>query len=270
MNIPRVLAAVAIGAACSAAALCQQQQLTGYHSVLCIKVNPGKDAEHRKWWDEEGRKLTQALVDSGQATTYYRFRAVAPTGTSAACDVVTVTIYPGLPPEPSGKEQRESLLKKAGIASGDEFQARGNATRTVVSNEIFQSQLTLGSMKKGDYVTVSYMKTAHVSDWLTMEKTIWQPLVDIMIKEGVQSGWSVNLLIIPSGDDMPYQGVTVDVYPSLSAAIKGQNLDPRFDEWFKRAHPGLDENSTLDNALKTRTQSRIYLFQLEDVIEATK
>lgn len=270
MNIPRVLAALLTAATCSAAALSQQQQPAGYHTVLCIKVNPGKDAEHRKWWDEEGKKLTQAIVESGQVAAYYRLRAVAPSGTSAPCDVLTVSVYPGLPPEPPTPEQREALLKKAGITSAEEFQARGNATRTVVSSEIFQNQLALGTMKKGDYVAVSYMKTAHINDWITMEKTIWQPLADAMIKEGVQSGWSVNLEIFPNGDDMPYQGVSVDVYPSLAAAIKGQNFDPRFDEWFKRVHPGLDENSTLDNALKTRTQSKVYLFQIEDVVEATK
>jgi hypothetical protein len=270
MNIPRGLAALAVVAACGVAALCQQQQPTGYHGVLCIKVNPGKDAEHNKWWDEEGRKLMRAMVDSGVLATYYRLRAVAPSGTLAPCDVVTVSVYPGLPPEPATPEQREALLKKAGITNAEEFQARGNATRTVVSSEIFQNQVALGTMKKGDYAAVSYMKTAHITDWLTMEKTIWQPLADAMIKEGVQSGWSVNLEIFPNGDDMPYQGVSVDVYPSLAAAIKGQNFDPRFDEWFKRVHPGLDENSTLDNALKTRTQSKVYLFQIEDVIEAAK
>ena len=270
MNIPRVLAAVAMAAACGTAALSQQQP-SGYHGVLCLKVNPGKGADYRKWYDEEGRKVLQANVDSGKVTTVYRLRAVAPAGTAATCDFLGVSLYPGFPEEPPAGAQLEALLRKAGISGTvQDFVNRRDSFRTVVSAEIFQNQLLLGSIKKGDYVSVSYMKTAHVTDWLTMERTIWQPIADAMIKDGIQSGWSVNLEIFPNGEDMPYQGVSVDVYPSLAAAIKGQNLDTRFDELFKRVHPGLDENSTLDNALKTRMQSRVYLFQVEDVVQAAK
>ena len=232
-------------------------------------MNPGKDAEHRKWWDEEGRKVMQAMVDTGLVKTYYRLRAVVPSGASAACDNVTVAIYPGIPPEPASREQFESLLKKAGIASADEFAERRDATRKTVSNEIFQNQFMLGSMKKGDYLAVSYMKAAHIDEWLNMEKTIWQPIADAMIKEGVESGWSVNLAVLPSGDDMPYQGVTVDVYPSWQAVFQSQN-DTGFEARFKKVHPGMDINTTLEKALKTRSQSMVYLFQVEDVIESGK
>lgn len=270
MNIPRALATVAVAAACNMAALAQQQP-SGYHSVLCLKVNPGKSAEHRKWWDEEGRKVMQATVDSGQVTTYYRLRAVAPSGSSAACDVVNVSIYPGMPPEPPSREQFEALVRKAGITGSlEDFVARRDAARTVVSSQIFQNQVALGSLKKGDYVTVSYMKTAHIGEWLNMEKTIWQPIADALIKEGAESAWSINLLILPNGDDLPYQGVAVDAYPNLAAAIKAQTPDASFDALFKKAHPGMDENATLQKALETRTQSMVYLFQIEDVLTSTK
>lgn len=270
MNIPRALATIAIAAACSAAALAQQQP-SGYHLVLCTKVNPGKGAEYHKWWDEEGRKFMQATIDSGQVTTYYRLRAVVPSGSSATCDVVTVSFYPGLPPEPLSEEQYEAVLRKAGITSSPEdFTARLDATRTVVSSQIFQNQVALGSLKKGDYVTVSYMKTAHIGDWLNMEKTIWQPIADALIKAGAESAWSVNLLILPNGDDLPYQGVAVDAYPNLAAAVKGQIPDASFDALFKKAHPGMDEEATLQTALKTRTQSLVYLFIVQDVLTSTK
>jgi len=198
VNIPRVLAAFAMAAACGMAALCQQQQPSGYYSVLCLKVNPGKGAEHRKFWEEEGRRVMQAMIDSGGLTTYYRLGAVVPSGTSATCDLVSVSFYPGLPTDPPHREQYEAFLKKAGITeSAQDYLTRRDASRTTVSSEIFHSEAMLGSIKKGDYVSVSYMKTAHIDDWLTMEKTIWQPLADVMIKEGVQSGWAVSQLIMP-------------------------------------------------------------------------
>lgn len=269
MNIPRALATIAIAVACNMAALAQQQP-SGYHLVVCLKVNPGKNASYRRWWDEEGRKIVQAEIDSGQVTTYYRLRAVAPSGSSVTCDVVGVWFYPGMPPEPLGKDT-EALVRKAGITGSlEDFAARRDAARTVVSSQIFQNQVALGSIKKGDYVTVSYMKTAHIGEWLNMEKTIWQPIADALIKAGAESAWSVNLLILPNGDDLPYQGVAVDAYPNLAAAVKAQILDPSFDALFKKAHPGMDEDATLQTALKTRTQSLVYLFRVEDVLTSTK
>jgi hypothetical protein len=211
----------------------------------------------------------QASIDAGEVVTYYRLRAVMPAGTSAPCDVVSISMYPGLPSEPPDREQMQARFKKAGLASSPEdSMARRDAARTVVSYQMFQNQSSLGTIKKGDYLAVSYMKTPNIGEWLKMETTIWKPLAEALIKDGVQSSWSVNVLVMPGGDDAPYQGVSVDGYPSLAAALKAQWPDPNMDARFKRVHPGMDFDTTIEKALKTRSQSLVYLYQVEDELSA--
>jgi len=270
MRSPQIFTAL-LFAALSGMALAQQPQPpTGYHSVTCVKVKPDKGAEYRKWWEDEGRKYMQATVDSGTVQTYYRLRAVMPAGTSAECDLVLIQLYPGLPPEPPNPEQMAAVLKRAGLSlTPQEFIQHRDALRTLVSYQVFQNQASVGSIAKGDYLAVSYMKTSNINDWLTMEKSVWQPVASAMIKDGIQKGWSVNLLAMPYGDDLPYQGVSVDVYPTLEGVFNAQN-DANFEARLKRVFPNEDLDAKMTKAIKTRTQSFVRLFQADDVISSAK
>jgi hypothetical protein len=44
-----------------------QQAPSGYHTVACIKVKPGKGAEYGKWAAEDVHKRQQANADSGES-----------------------------------------------------------------------------------------------------------------------------------------------------------------------------------------------------------
>jgi hypothetical protein len=96
MNIPRSLLSVVLAAAFSVTLLAQQAP-TGYHSVACIKVKPENASEYRTWAAEDSHKFAQAMVDSGAVTTWFRLRSVIPQGTSAECDYLIISIYPGAP-----------------------------------------------------------------------------------------------------------------------------------------------------------------------------
>ncbi len=268
MKIPRLFACAAVAA--FSATLLAQQASTGFHAVACLKIKPDKTTEFRKWAAEELHKYAQSRVDSGVVSTYYLLRAVLPTGTSADCDYLSIAIYPGLPPEPLGLEELGAALKKAGVSmSGQEYVDRRNSLSTLVSNGVFQTQMYAGASKKGDYFDVSYMKASSIDDWLAFEKNVWKPLAEQMIKEGMQAGWSVNLAVMPTGTEMPYQGVTVDVYPSWDAVFKAQ-IDPAFIDRFKKIHADMDPNKTFTDMEKIRSQTWSRLYVAEDMITSMK
>ena len=176
--------------------LSAQQAPNGYHTVACIKVKPGKEAEYRKWAAENGRKLQQANADSGRITTWFLLRSVMPQGSSAACDYLSVSIFPGAPPAPMGLDSMGAALKKAGLAtSAQEYVDRRTSLTELVSNNMFQNQITVGSAQKGDYFIVNYMRVPNMTNWLAYEKKVWQPMAESMAKDGVQRGWSVNVQV---------------------------------------------------------------------------
>jgi hypothetical protein len=153
--------------------------------------------------------------------------------------------------------------------SAQEFMDRRDSMSTLVSNSMFQNQFAVGQAKTGDYMEVSYMKAANVDAWVAFEKNVWKPLAEQMIKDGMQSGWSVNVQMMPLGTDVPYQGVTVDVYSSWDAVFKAV-VDPAFLDRFKKVHPDMDPDKTFAGMEKVRSQSWTRLFVIEDMISAAK
>ena len=269
MKVPRLLASVALAAAFSATLLAQQAP-TGYHSVACIKVKPESNTEFRKWVAEDVHKLAQSRVDGGTYSSWFVLRSVIPAGRSAECDYVIVSLYPGIPPAPSGIEELDAALKKAGISlSGQQYVDRRNSLTTLISNDMYQNQASVGSFKKGDYFTVNYMKVsdANMEDYLAWEKKVWKPLAEAMAKDGVRTGWSLNARVLPGGSDQPYQAVTVDVFPSWESIYKD---DPQFVDRWRKVHPDMELGTTFERYEKLRTLSKAQLYVVQDLIQSTK
>jgi hypothetical protein len=263
MKISRSLLSVAIAAALSATTLIAQQPQTGYHSVACFKVKPDKGAEFHKFVTEESHKLAQGRVDNGEITTWYLLRAVLPQGSEAECDYLIVAMFPGAP-HLLGTQELSAGLKKAGMSiSPEDYVNHRNAVSTLVTVGMYQNVGLVGSAKKGDYFRVNYMKASDVGAWVGYEKKVWQPLAEAAAKDGFASGWSINVKVLPGGDGQPFQGVTVDVFPSMDAVFAG---DSKLIELFHKVHPDLEIGTTMEQFGKLRTQQNIELYELEDFI----
>jgi hypothetical protein len=266
MLIPRWIRCAALAAACSLT-LSAQQAPSGFHTVNCVKVRPEKSAEFHKWISDVVTKLAQSRVDSGAVSTWYLLRAAMPQGQSAECDYLTVSIYPGAPPE-FGPDQMSAALKKAGISmTAEEYASRRDSVARLISTTMYRNQAGLGKANKGGYLAVNYMKTSTIDDWLKFEKEVWKPIAEQMVKDGVQSGWSLNLRVLGLQSDLPWQGVTVDVYPSWDAVFKD---DPQFNDRVKKVHPDKDLNAMFYQLGKTRTMVRSELYAIEDMISSGK
>jgi hypothetical protein len=122
-------------------------------------------------------------------------------------------------------------------------------------------------MKKGDYLIVNYMKVEDIGEWLAAEKKVWQPMAESMVQAGVTSGWSLNVQVLPGGSDLPFQAVTVDVYPSWDAVFQGNS---HVMEHFKKAHPDMEFGTTMERIEKLRTIVSRELFTVDDMAGQVK
>jgi hypothetical protein len=269
MKVPRLFASVALVAAFSAT-LPAQQAPTGYHTVACLKVKPESNTEFRKWAAEDLHKYAQSRVDGGAISQWFILRSVLPSGQSAECDYLTVSMYPGIPPQPLGLEELGAALKKAGMSmSAQQYVDRRNSLTTLVSNNMYQNQSYVGAFKKGDYFVVNYMKVSgdNMDDYLAWEKKVWKPLAEAMAKDGVRTGWSLNTRVLPGGSEQPFQAVTVDVFPTWESIYKD---DPQFVERFHKVHPDMELGTTFERYEKLRTLTTSQLYVVQDLIQATK
>jgi hypothetical protein len=268
VKVPRLLVCIALTAAFSATLIAQQAP-TGYHSVACIKVKPENNTEFRKWAAADVHKLAQSRVDGGAVSSWIVLRSVIPTGVSAECDYVIVTMYPGNPPQPMGLEELDAALKKAGItATAQQYVDRRASLSTLISNNMFQNQASVGSFKKGDYFVVNYMKATNMADYVAWEKKAWQPMAEALAKENSRSGWSLNTLVFPGGTDVKFNAVTVDVYPTWDSIFSGDFQHFR-DLWTK-THPEMDFGTTFEQYDKLRHQGDVDIFVVQDYITSSK
>ena len=266
MRVARLLLCAVVATALSTT-LVAQPAATGYHSVACFKAKPDSGAELRKFLTEESHKIAQGRVDTGLITTWYLLRAVLPQGSSAECDYLIVVMFPGAPHMLS-QEDLTAAIKKEGLSfTAEDYVKRRNAVSTLVSVGIFQNLVLVGSAKKGDYFQVNYMKVPNVDDWVAYEKKVWKPLAEAMVKDGKADGWSLNVRVLPNGSEQPFQAVTVDVFPSWDSIFAA---DPQFVDRFRKVHPDMELGTTFEQFEKLRTRAQINLYELEDVITATK
>jgi hypothetical protein len=262
----KLLLSIALGAAFSLT-LAAQQSPAGFHSVTCIKVTPGKAAEFHKFMADDVRKFQQVSVDAGRISTWFLLRSVIPVGSSASCDYLSVALYPAAPPAPMNAELRTSMLKKSGLAmTSQELIDRGDALSHLVSQNLFQNRASVGTSNKGDYFKINYMKVHNMTDYLSYEQKVWTPISEQLIKDGVQNGWSENVQVLPTGSDLKFEAVTVDVYPSWDAAFK----DWKLDEVFKKVHPDMEIGTTFDTFEKLRTIISTELFVVEEKVTPSK
>jgi len=263
----RFLVCIALASACGA--LVAQQAITGFHNVACFKVKPENNAEFRKWAAGDVHKYAQSRVDSGAVSSWILLRGVIPAGTSAECDYAVVTMYPGIPPHPMDMDELDAALKKAGIAmSGQQYVDRRNSLTTLISNNMFQTRATVGSYKKGDYFVVNYMKAGDLGEYVDWELKAWKPFAEAMAKDGSRSGWSVNTMVYPGGNDVKFNAVTVDVY-SKWESIFDQDSQKFYDMW-RKVHPDMELGTTFTQYDKLRHQGDVDIFVVVDAITSTK
>lgn len=266
MQRTRIFLAAAAALAFSTA-LTAQQTSPGYHSVTCYKLKPDSTAAFNKFESDEAHKIAQARVDAGEITGWYLLRAALPMGESAQCDYAVVTLYPKTPHRFAGEVLAAAVHKSGLNITPDDYNRHRDAVVKIVSVAVFQNQAAVGTPKKGDYFQVNYMKVtdANFDDWIAYEKKVWQPMAEVLVKDGKEDAWSLNVQVMPFGSDIAYPAVTVDVFPSEDAVF---TEDPQFADRFHKVHPDMEFGTTMEHFDKLRTRGLVNLYSLDDIVVA--
>jgi hypothetical protein len=267
MSIPRILLGAAIAAALSIP-LTAQPAPTGYHSISCVKINPGKLAEADAWIAGTEHKLDQELVDSGTYGNTVVLRTEMPAGTDAKCDYVFVTFFKGLPLAPLSPQEVSTALHKAGIQmTAEELYAKHDELGTLVYDNITQYQSLVGGAKKGDYLAFNAMSAPDVGACVAYQKKVWQPLAEEMVKAGNIDGWAINQQVYPRGTKDKTAVSSVDIYPSWDAFVN--QYGSIMDGW-KKVHPDMDINSTMEQFGKLCSIEHTVLYKIVESVAPVK
>jgi hypothetical protein len=249
--------------------LVAQQAPTGFHSVSCVKVKPGKAADFNAFVNGDLRKYEQSRVDSGAISGAIVLRTMSPAGSEAECDYSFVTFYSGLPNAPMNDEETVAALKKAGISSSlEEWRQEHQAVGDLVYDSINRAALQVGAAKEGDYIVVNDMTVPDTSAWIADEKKLWQPIFEDGLKDGAIDGWAVVVQFMPRGAKDPHTAYTVDIYPNWQALFTF--LGPSFPDRWKKIHPDVPINEGMAQEHNADTIEHTTLFKVVASIQASK
>jgi hypothetical protein len=95
-----------------------------------------------------------------------------------------------------------------------------------------------------------------------MESTGWKPVAESFSKE-LGTAWVVFTLAMPGGTGLPYNGLTVDIFPSWEALGKGV---PARATWNK-VHPEMDFAAYGTQMANIAERPRIDTVRLVEVIQ---
>jgi hypothetical protein len=248
--------------------LAAQNQPTPYARSLCIKVQPGKDAEWRKLVSDVSKPTAQVRADAGEFSTRLLLRAVFPAGLDAACDYNLVYLYPGFPPDPKTAMSADSAHEKAHVAmSQSDFAAKRDSLTRLRRTELWSIIDGIGTPELGNYLRLDYMKVqpGQGAEWVKAERETHKPLHQARVDLGALKGWTLTRLVMPSGSAQPYNAMTVNMFKDW-AQIGGP---AKYQEAFKKVYPGKDASEINAQTAKLRDIVRTELYEVVDVTRPT-
>ena len=253
-----------IGISCCFLASSQTQDQQFYGRDICVKVKEGKAQEYATYLRDVTVKLAKIRVDAGAIASYMIAQAVAPTGRAARCDYHLVAGYNGFPPEAPSEEQTAADMKKAGISMNREAMfAKRDELSYLVGVDIWMYRERVGTSQKGGYARINYDKVhpGMGAEWATLESTGWKQLAEAASKE-YGTAWRVASLAMPGGASLPYNAMTVDIFPSWAALGKGISARALWN----KVHPNTDMTAHMNRLSTIRDRPRVDTVKLIEVI----
>jgi len=244
------------------AGLNAQQQTANYLTVACVKAAPGKSAEYRQFVSDTSKKIAEVRVKSGEIVSWSFARTIMPAGDEARCDYTIATASEGVPPQPDTAALGKSLDQAGVKMNATQYVAKRNSLSHLVAMEMWRPRVRVGQLQKGNYFFVNHMRVHDYAEYVKFETEVWRPLAEEWIKDGSQAGWRFNTLLLPSGTDVKYTALSVDIYPTWDAVFKQRSTQ----ETFKKVHPGKDYNQVLGGMGKLRDLARRDLMYAEEVV----
>jgi hypothetical protein len=232
-----------------------------HHRVRRLK--PGKRAEFEKLYSDVIRKYHLLRKEAGLEKGWVLAKLVFPAGEDAPFHYSSNTWHdtaPNLDPDPS---LNEAIYRKMDMTA-DQFMTRLDATSTLVRTSVTVRLETVGTIEKGDFARVDFMKVkpGRGAEYVGLERTIYKPLREERVKSGHLKAWALNAVVYPSGAERPYDFYTINASKD-SAGLQGALGNAM--EMFPRIHPGKNFVAIQNQTNEVRTLVNGYVYRILEV-----
>jgi hypothetical protein len=217
-----------------------QEEEDIFYRTTYFKVKPGNGGKFVNIEKELWHPMQQERVKQGHILAWYLFK-VKYTGTGDDYNYAAVTTYVGT--DHLNNFAVADLFAKVHPDKKIEELAVTRELRDLVTHRILRQTLASMPETQGDprkFMVVNYMRTN--GNYFALRRDYVKPAFDQLVKEGKSAGWIMSNVMFPSGADMPYNNVSVDLYDefdqidtnALYPLIEKQNEGKNTDEIFQK------------------------------------
>jgi len=241
-----------------------QDQEQQYVVVEYMKVKPGMMEKYREC-EKAWKMIHDARLKAGYITGWELERVVSPNGMNSEYDFVTITQYKNW--NAIDAEDRSTFGELFKALPEDMSKIADNAEdyRDLVKKEIWAGQeiIFAPGAKNPKYRVENFMSLPKGgwNNWFEMESTFAKPFIEKSIELGNRAGWLIGSMIMPRGDEFPYQVSTIDFYDSW------EDMGKSDEAAWKAVHGDMDEEQIGKRIEASRTIVRSEVRVLVDFVD---
>jgi len=231
-----LMCTVVVSGVCALAQTPTQQQ-PNFLTATYYQVDPDKVEQYEQITSTMGRKVMQALIDTGDATSWTHYKVVLANGLGPAVTHISVINWSKQPHLDPSMAELEAVYKKAGTSRAAMLDRTKPIGRKTVRREVWRVYDRAGdAAAEGDFVRIDPKRLTSTQQYVELERKTWKPIHEQRIKAGGLKGWAALYLSLPGGEDYQYQAATAEVYKDETQMF----LPPRIPDLWKLAHPDRD------------------------------
>jgi hypothetical protein len=238
---------------------------TEYVIVEYMKVKPGmgnKYLECEKAW----KLIHQERIKLGHITGWELERVISPSGIHSEYDYLTITHLKNWQAiEDMRNSWNEATWNKITVNLTPEQKKvadEANLYRDFVKSEIWAAaDMVFGNgSTPPKYRVENFMRipAGGWDDWMEMETRFVKPVHQKSVEMGTRAGWVITYMVLPRGDDYPYQASTIDFYDTWADMNKSE------EKAWNAVYPDMSDGHVNRRINSTRTLAKTEVRMLVD------
>lgn len=186
-----------------------------YRRVEQGKMNEVLERETKFW-----SKVAQKDIDEGRLLFWAVLRKVGGIDIENSSDILIINTYADI-------DNMEGMWDASAVfpdvpMEDMETSSMFTPTSTIfVLNQSWMLKETADPLDDFKYVGMVYHNADNPSELITAENEIWGPFIKSAWENGKvkQTGWGNAIILSPTGDEVKYNTISFDIYPSLKEAL---------------------------------------------------
>lgn len=192
-----------------------------YRKVQDDKVNEFIERETKYW-----SKVAQKAVDEGKLGFWALLQKMGGYDLDNSSNFLFVNTFPDID-NMGGIWDPSAVFPDVPVEDMETYSMSRNTSVIYVKSQHWEQKANANPEEDFKYINMVYHNANNPAGLIAAEKEVWAPFIKAAMDEGktTQTAWGNALILSPSGEDIKYNTISYDIYPSFKEA-----LDPTWSE----------------------------------------